>query len=151
MIERPRTALPEFTSLSPAAAEELTCARHFVSRIVQDVVGGPPLEQSTRDLSPLQRLVSSEGMQEANAEAWFAVGIAFGDVLRSMTGTLEWCLVTDQTGTFAALKPRDKSIYISAPTLLWKRFQRGEVIDLSHLARRLLSYVEEQRSSARDR
>jgi hypothetical protein len=51
-------------------------------------------------------------------------------------------LVTDQTGTYAALQFEGKALSIAAPTMIWKRVQQGEDFDLVHIALELKAIVE---------
>ena len=80
-------------------------------------------------------------MQHANYGAWVAVGVAFGDALMNFIPGLEWCLESDQYGTNAALRFRQSGLSIAVLTMLWKRVERGEPIDIIHLASELNAIV----------
>ena len=134
---------PEFSPLSAKALVELSDARGFVSQTIAALLGASTL-QSEGDLPVLQALVDHDAMRNANFEAWVAVGIAFGDALIACIPGLHWCLVTDQFRTHAALQFEQKAFSISAPTMLWKRVERGEPIDLAHITDELRSLVVER-------
>jgi hypothetical protein len=139
------TITPEYLSFAPlseAAADEFADVRNFVARVASDLLGVSTLTQTESDLPVLQALADHEAMKHANYEAWVAVGIAFGDVLANCIPGLKWRLVTDQTGTYAALQFETKALSIAAPTMLWKRVERGEEFDLVHMAQELKSFVE---------
>ena len=141
---------PVFAPLSAQAREELSDARSFVSQTAVDLVGAQTLTQSETDLPILQALVDHDAMKNANFEAWVALGIAFGDALVSSVPGLHWRLVTDQFGTHAGLQFEQKALSIAAPTLLWKRVERGESIDLAHLAAELRSFIKKHAHEYRD-
>ena len=144
---------PEVLSFSPmseVALAEFSDVRTFVSRVVSDLVAGSTLTHSAADLQVLQALVAHEALKHANYEAWVAVGIAFGDCLAAYIPGLAWCLATDQNGTNAALRFRNKTLAIFAPTMLWKRVERGEEVDLLHIADELKGFMEEHAHEYRD-
>jgi hypothetical protein len=135
--------IPEFSALSAQALVELSDARGFVSQTIVALLGAST-SQSENDLPVLQALADHDAMRNANFEAWVTVGIAFGDALIACIPGLHWCLVTDQFGTHAALQFEQKAFSISAPTMLWKRVERGEPIDLAHITDELRSLVVER-------
>jgi hypothetical protein len=141
--------IPVFAALSTQALVELSDARGFVSQTVVELLGAST-SQSESDLSVLQALVDHDAMRNAKFEAWVTLGIAFGDALIASVPGLRWCLVTDQFGTHAALQFKQKALSISAPTMLWKRVERGEPIDLAHMTRELRSLVVEHAHEYRD-
>jgi hypothetical protein len=134
---------PAFAPLSVQALDELSDARGFVSQTVSELLGASALTQSANDLPILQALVDHDAMRNANFEAWITVGIAFGDALVACVPGLHWRLVTDQFGVHAALQFERKAVSIAAPTMLWKRVERGGPIDLAHLASELRAFVAE--------
>jgi hypothetical protein len=139
-----------FTPLSTAALEEMSGARAFIADVAKNLVAGSELTQSDRDLPVLQALASHEAMKHANYEAWVALGIAFGDALAAYVPGLVWRLVTDQRSTYAALQFEGKALSVAAPTMLWKRVERGEDIDLVYIASELKTLIEERAIEAKD-
>ena len=130
-----------FSPLSSQAREELTAARTFISETISDLFGNQTLTHSERDLPILQALASHRAMENANFEAWVALGITFGDALITLVPGLRWKHVTDQFGDHVALQFEEQSLSIAAPTMLWKRVERGESIDLDHIASELQAFV----------
>jgi hypothetical protein len=132
-----------FAPLSEAALSEFSDARNFVTRVVDDLLGGEMLTQTSSDLGTLQTLVDHDAMRNANYEAWVALGIAFGDALADHVPGLAWRLVTDQNRTYAALQYAQTALSVAAPTMLWKRVERGENFDLVDLASGLKTFIDE--------
>lgn len=100
------------------------------------------LSQTVEDFAVLQRLCDEDAMAQANYGTWVAVGVAFGDALMHRIPGLSWQMTSDQYGTHAVLRFQDTGLSIAAPTMLWKRIERGEGIDIVHLANELKMIVE---------
>ena len=62
------------------------------------------------------------------------LGIAFGDVLASEL-PLRWMMVTDQYGTDPTLRYKDTTIQINALTIVSKRVERDEEVDVETMLR----------------
>ena len=141
---------PSFAPLSVEALEQFADMRAFVASLADNLLSGDCLTQSEHDLPTLQALVEHQAMKHANYGTWVALGIAFGDVLVASVPGLAWRLVTDQSGTYAGLQFHAKALSISAPTMLWKRIERGEEMDLAHMASELKTFIEDHGHEYRD-
>lgn len=139
-----------FAPLSAPVIEEFAEARNFVADLAERLANGRRLTQSESDLAVLQTLVEHKDLQHANFDAWVALGVAFGDALAASIPGLEWRLVTDQSGSSAALQFRSMQISIAAPTMLWKRVERGERMDLAFMAQEIRLLLEEAALDAED-
>lgn len=89
--------------------------------------------------STLQRVVDAELIDRADCDGWEALGVAFGDTLAQRVPGLTRMQVTDAWGIDAVLRYADSSLQIGASTLLLKRVEQGEIIDIAHL----LAWLEE--------
>ncbi len=139
-----------FAPLSAPVIEELSEARNFVADLAERLANGRRLTQSEADLTVLQSLVEHKDLRHANFDAWVALGVAFGDALAASIAGLEWRLVSDKTGTSAALQFRSMPISIAAPTMLWKRAERGERMDLAFMAQEIRLVLEEAALDSED-
>lgn len=74
-------------------------------------------------------------------EAWVALGIVFGDALIAFLPDLVWSLVTEGQDSYVALRLKNKALVISAPTLLWNHFERGDALNLIHMVEDLSDIV----------
>src|SRR3989304_198567 len=99
----------------------------------------PPPVQGPLAASTRQRVIDAELIEPDDCDGWEALGVAFGDTLAQRVPGLAWMQVTDAWGIDAVLRYADSSLQIGASTLLLKRVEQGEVIDIAHL----LAWLEE--------
>jgi len=62
------------------------------------------------------------------------LGVAFGDVLASEL-PLRWVMVTDEYGTDPTLRFKETALQINALSMISKRVERDEAVNLSELLR----------------
>jgi len=94
----------------------------------------------------LQRLIDDKVFKKSQTYEWQSLGIVFGDVLASEL-PLRWVTITDEYGTDPTLRFRNTSININALTMISKRVERDEPVDLSRLlqqSREALSEAEKR-------
>jgi len=144
------TAPLSFAPLSATAIEELADARNFVASLAGRLADGRSLTQAEADLAVLQAIVNHGSMRHANFEAWVALGIAFGDALAASIPGLAWRLAADESGTYATLQFQSKAISVAAPTMLWKRIERGEQMDLVFMAQEIRQVIDEAALDSKD-
>lgn len=99
---------------------------------------------SSADLGLLQDIVDAGRLTADDTDEWEAMGIAFGDVLITLIPRLTWTLVIDDFGTDAVLRYQDISLRFGVVTMLLRRIEEREIIDVFHIANWLKAYVEEQ-------
>lgn len=92
----------------------------------------PSLAGDDRDLEPLQKLLDDAIFQSSQTYELQCMGVAFGDVLRSQL-PLHWVIITDEYGSDPTLRLGETSININALTMISKRIERGERVDLYKL------------------
>jgi len=86
------------------------------------------------DLPVLQRLIDDKVFKKSQTYELQCLGVAFGDVLTSEL-PLRWMMVTDEYGTDPTLRFKKTTFQINAPTMISKRLERDEHIDVSELLR----------------
>jgi len=131
----------KFSPISDEARSELADLRSFVSGLVVRFLPGCDLLQTAEDFGTLQQLRDVDAMRDANYGAWVAIGVAFGDALINFIPGLAWCMESDQFGTNAALRFRQSGLSIAVLSIFWKRVERGEAIDVRHIANELSTIV----------
>lgn len=73
-------------------------------------------------------------------EAVIAVGLAFGQTIVS-EGNYEWVRVEDQYGSETVLSPNGYSLILSPISMIQKRMDDGESVDLSELREQATSVI----------
>lgn len=80
----------------------------------------------------LQRLIDDSVFTKTQEYELQSLGVTFGDVLASEL-PLKWEIMTDEYGTDPVLRYKDKPLNINALTMISKRVERGEVVNLARL------------------
>lgn len=127
-----------FDPLPPALFAHMQQQRAQVAARVASAFPAAPVQWP---LAPgmLQRVVDAELIENDDCEGWEALGVAFGDTLAQRVPGMAWMQVTDAWGIDAVLRYADSSLQIGASTLLLKRVEQGQIIDIAHL----LAWLEE--------
>lgn len=133
-----------FQPLPPHALEHMQSRRAQLHALVASHFPGNELSHTAADFALLQRIADA-GILDADDEAgWEAMGIAFGDGLTTMVPGLAWVEVTDEYGTDAVLRYEQTSLQIGVVTMLLKRAEADEIIDVEHMAQWLQSFIQDK-------
>jgi len=124
--------MPRFSELSQADRTRLDEQRAIVAAAVKQRYGTSTLRKTVADLSVLQRLIDDKVFSKSQTYELQSLGIAFGDVLASEL-PLRWVMVTDEYGTDPTLRFKDTTLQINALTMISKRIERDEEVNLSEL------------------
>jgi Domain of unknown function (DUF3806) len=123
---------PKFNELSDSDRLRLDQQRAIVAATAKQKYGTIGLTKTVADLPVLQRLIDDNAFNKTQTYELQSVGVAFGDVLASAL-PLRWVMVTDEYGTDPTLGYKDKPVNINALTMISKRVERGEVVNLVQL------------------
>lgn len=82
----------------------------------------------------LQRLIDDRVFGRTQTYELQCLGVAFGDVL-AHEFPLRWVMVTDEYGTDPTLRYKDMTLQINALTMISKRIERDEQVNLAKLLR----------------
>jgi hypothetical protein len=140
------TPEPKFSELSHQDSERLNQQRAVIAAVAKQRYGIATLSRTKRDMPILQRLIDDKVFKKSQTYEWQSLGIVFGDVLASEL-PLRWVTITDEYGTDPTLRFRNTSININALTMISKRVERDEPVDLSRLlqqSREALSEAEKR-------
>ncbi len=121
----------KFAELSREDAARLEKQRGVIGKAVLDRYG-VALTRSKADLSVLQRLLNDGIFQAHQTYELQCLGVAFGDAVVAAL-PLRWTMVTDEYGTDPTLRYRETSFHVNALTMISKRVERGEEVDLQML------------------
>lgn len=132
-----------FDPLPPALIAHMQQQR---AKVAAQVASAFPTVPAQWPLLPstLQRVVDAELIDHDDCDGWEALGVAFGDCLVQRVPELVWAQVTDAWGIDAVLRYGDANIMVSAGTLLIKRVEEGETIEINHLLETLEEFVIQQ-------
>lgn len=120
---------PKFSELSLDDELRLERQRSLIAAAAKKRYGTPRLIRTKADLPVLQRLIDDRVFSKTQTYELQSLGVAFGDVLTSEL-PVRWVMVTDEFGTDPTLRFKDTSIQIGALTMISKRVERGEKVDV---------------------
>lgn len=123
---------PKFSELSDSDRAQLDQQRAIVAATAKQKYGTSGLTKTVADLPVLQRLIDDRAFNKTQTYELQSLGVAFGDVLASEL-PLSWAMVSDEYGTDPTLRYKDKPVNINALTMISKRVERGEVVNLVQL------------------
>lgn len=123
---------PRFSELSPKDNERLNQQRAVVADASRQRYGTTSLTRTKKDLPILQCLLDDKVFDGSQTYQLQSLGVAFGDVLATEL-SLHWVMITDEYGTDATLRFKNTSININALTMISKRVENGERVDVFQL------------------
>jgi len=132
--DRKVVSAPKFTELSREDSARLDQQRAVVAAAVNRRYGTTALTRTKQDLPVLQRLIDEGVFDKSQTYELQSLGVAFGDVLASEF-PLRWVMVTDEFGTDPTLRFKQTRVQINALTMISKRVERDESVNLSYLLR----------------
>ena len=128
-------AEPTFSELTSADLQRLDKQRAVVAHVTKERYGISALTRTQKDLPILQRLLDDRAFKKSQAYELQSLGVVFGDVLVSEF-PLRWVMITDEFGTDPTLRFKNTSVNINALTMISKRVERDEAVDVSELLRK---------------
>jgi hypothetical protein len=131
--DAPPTKL-KFSEFSQEDKKRLDQQRAIVAAAAKQRYGTSSLRKTEADLAVLQRLIDDKAFSKSQTYELQSLGIAFGDVLASEL-PLRWVMVTDEYGTDPTLRFKGTTVQINALTMISKRVEKDEKVNLSDLLR----------------
>jgi hypothetical protein len=122
----------KFSELSVGDVARLDKQRNLVTGLLKRRYGVSALTKTKADLAPLQRLLDDHALAKTQTFELQSLGVAFGDIVASELA-LRWVIVTDEFGRDPTLRFGQTTIQINALTMISKRVERGEAVDLKVL------------------
>jgi hypothetical protein len=124
---------PRFVELSQDDKTRLEQERAVVAAAARRY-GAGTLTRTKADLPVLQKLIDDRVFNKSQTHELQSLGVAFGDVLSSEL-PLRWVMVTDEYGTDPTLRFKKTTVQINALTMISKRMERDEPVNLAELLR----------------
>ncbi len=125
---------PKFTELSHEDKARLEQQRAVVAAVAKKRYGTLALTRTKKHLPVLQNLIDERAFNKSQTYEMQSLGVAFGDVLASEL-PLRWVMVTDEYGTDPTLRFKETTLQINALTMISKRVERDEPVNLLELLR----------------
>ena len=123
---------PEFSELSHEDSARLDQQRALVAAAAKQRYGTAALRRTKRDLPIIQRLIDDKFFKKSQTYELQCLGVVFGDVLAGEL-PLRWVMITDEDGIDPTLRFKNTSININALTMISKRVERDEPLDVFRL------------------
>jgi hypothetical protein len=130
--EQPKKADVKFSDLTNEDRARLDKQRQVVLSVLKDKFGVAALNGDKSDLKLIQRILDEKVFNPSQTYELQSLGIVFGDVLAKELG-LHWAIITDEYGTDPTLRFENTSINFNALTMISKRVERGEKVDVEDL------------------
>lgn len=112
------------------------------SQISEDVTG-QKMDGSMQDLDRLQNIIDSNQIPVTNTQELQSLGIVFGKVFVNETPDYDWWIVEDEYGKDACIRYKGTTLLIFPQTMLSKRIEDGEQVDVAELFTRLRQDLEQ--------
>jgi hypothetical protein len=133
-----------FRELPPDLVAHMNRQRALVASVVAEHIPGRRLTRTSADFDLLQAIVDAKVIPATATWELQSLGIVFGDALAATVDGLCWWEVTDDYGTDPTLRYRETSLHINTLTMIAKRIETGEGVDVRAMARWVANFVAEK-------
>jgi hypothetical protein len=124
-------------------AEQVVVVRSIAEREL-----GLSMSGDDSDLDVLQQILDRELLAPTQTYELQCLGIVFGRRLVNWIAGLDWCVVEDAYGTDPALRLEGSTVVLFPLTMISKRVECGEHVDVRAMFDGIRAHVEELESSA---
>ena len=138
-----------FRPLPIESQQHLDRQRAYVATLVETYMPGQKLAKTKADFAIIQKVIDLKIIPKSNAWELQSLGVVFGDALASTVPGLAWSEVTDEYGTDPTLRYKQTSVQINVLTMISKRVEDGESVDISHMALWLQDFIKNKASEYR--
>jgi hypothetical protein len=122
--------------------EAIARALLHAEEVAREVLG-EALDGSVSDLERLQRVLDRGFVSRESTFSLQALGMAFGKVFVNAHAGYDWWMVEDEYGRDPAIRWRDTSLLVFPRTMLSKRIEDGEAVDVVDLYAQLEARLEQ--------
>ncbi len=105
-------------------------------------VGGREFTGHESDLDLLQQVLDSRQLKPEATYSLQALGLAFGNVFIENHNGYDWWMVEDEYGRDPAVRYRETSLLVFPLTMISKRVEDGELVDVRSLYQDLQQRLE---------
>ena len=121
-----------------AIAHQLMHAAELVSEAT-----GAALSGTMADLAALQKVIDSKIVEPEATYSLQALGLAFGKVFVGTQANFDWWMVEDEYGRDPAIRYKQTTLLLFPKTMLSKRIEDGEEVDVAGIFKGLQETVRE--------
>jgi hypothetical protein len=122
---------PTFSPPAPDDTKRLASQWLSVSRLAEEEFSRP-LDQSLGDLEVIQKLLDDD-VVDRSTYALQCLGVALGRVMACNIDGLDWWMAEDEHGRDPCLRYLETSLRVNPLTMISKRIERGEAVDVAWL------------------
>ena len=132
-----------FHELNEEDKKSLNNSWNYVNNLIIEMYSGERLTNTENDLYLIQKIINENII--AITETWElqALGVVIGYVLTNSNNTLNWSIVEDEYGVDPTVRYKDSTLIFNVLTMVSKRIEDGEHIDVKSLYDFILSKVNE--------
>ncbi len=134
---------PVFKQLDDGDIHRIAKQWFFVEQVVAESYNGAKLDQSLNDLVYIQHILDDQLFSSNQKWELQSLGIVFGRVLSKNVPGLDWWVITDEFGTDSTLRYKDTSICINAITMISKRFEKKENVNVQQLYELVIQHLQD--------
>lgn len=102
------------------------------NQISKEVIG-EEMDGSLADLQLIQRILESHQIPATNTQELQSLGIVFGKVFVNETPGYDWWIVEDEYGKDACVRYKETTLLTFPKTMISKRIEDGEEINVQTL------------------
>lgn len=106
---------------------------------------GARLTGGQSDLAAIQKIIDSNLVEPESTYLLQSLGLAFGRVFVELHNEYEWCMVEDEYGRDPAIRYKQTSLLMFPLTIISKRVERGEKIDVTKIHNQMLEALDDMR------
>ena len=127
----------EFSIIDTKWSEYLNSKRKVFAKLSHGIEGENVLEV-------IQIVIDRKMISKDEQDKLHAIGVAFGDYM-ALQYNLEWVVVKDAYGVSPVLKPPTNDVAISAMTMIAKRVEDGETVNVTALYNGIEKIIEKDK------
>lgn len=121
--------------ISPPDEEWLTyiAKMWLLGSQISEEINGEGMDGGHRDLDRIQNILDSDQIAATSTQKLQSLGIVFGRVFINETPGYDWWVVADEYGKDACIRYKETTLLLFPQTLISKRIQDGEEINVRQL------------------
>lgn len=129
-----------FSALTKQDEDRLNKQRQVVLLVLKEKFGVSVLKKDQSDIQLIQKILDEKVFNPSQTYELQSLGVVLGDVLAKELG-LHWEMITDEYGNDPTLRYENSAWNFNALTMISKRIERGEKVDVQSLFDQTRDYL----------